>query len=261
MFKFRSIQIAISTIGALCLVATSAILVIASVFDSHTTQKMVSQEVEEQVTTITLDNLQNLAGRYAKEVGLSFDLAFNSARALSMSFSAALMSAGEVGEVEISRNYINTLLLHNLKQNEGFNGTYSCWEPDALDGNDASFQRGSLFSSYSEGSNPDTGRFTPYWTRTKDGNIEVQPLVEYDSDDSHPNGVPKGGWYQNPKQTKQESILGPLPYVVQGEQVWLATMSVPIIADDSFLGVVGADYNLDFVQQIAQQVDTQLLPL
>lgn len=258
MFKFRSIQTSISIIGALCLVTTSTILVISSVIGSHSTQKMVSRQVEEQVTNITLDNLQNLAGRYAKEVGLSFDLAFNSARALSMSFSAALMSSGEVGEVEISRNYVNTLLLHNLKQNEGFNGTYSCWEHDALDGNDNSFKNGSLFSAYSEGSNPDTGRFTPYWTRNQDGNIEVQPLVEYDSEDAHPNGVAKGGWYQVPRNTMQESILGPLPYVVQGEQVWLATMSVPIVADDSFLGVVGADYNLDFVQQIAQQVDAQL---
>ncbi|WP_230370354.1 hypothetical protein [Paludibacterium denitrificans] len=45
------------------------------------------------------------------------------------------------------------------------------------------------------GNNPQTGRFTPYWTRSESGAIAVQPLVEYDSDALHPNGVPKGGWY------------------------------------------------------------------
>ncbi|GAB2192005.1 methyl-accepting chemotaxis protein [Sessilibacter sp. MAH1] len=256
--KFHSIQVTIAVIGALCLVATSATLVTSGVITSKSTQKLVSDQVEEQVNSITLQNLQNLSGRYAKEVGSSFDLAFDAARSMAISFSSALSSEGEVGSINLSRDYVNDVLLNNLIFNDGFNGTYSCWEPNALDGNDNQFKLGSLFQTTSEGNNPESGRFTPYWTRSKDGNIGVQPLVEYDSEENHPNGVPKGGWYQGPKANRLESILGPLPYVVQGEQVWLATMSVPIVIDDRFLGVVGADYNLDFVQRIAEEVDAKL---
>jgi len=83
-------------------------------------------------------------------------------------------------------------------------------------------------------------------------------LVEYDTQDKHPNGVLKGGWYIGPRETLKESVLGPLPYVVQGRQVWLATLSVPIIADGRFLGVAGTDYDLDFVQRISQEVSAKL---
>ena len=58
-----------------------------------------------------------------------------------------------------------------------------------------------------------TGRFTPYWTRDDKGNIAIQPLVEYDTYDKHPNGVLKGGWYITPREQNKESVLGPLPYI------------------------------------------------
>ena len=35
-------------------------------------------------------------------------------------------------------------------------------------------------------------------------------------------------------------------------------MSVPIHVNGKFYGVAGADYNLDFVQQIAKKVDAEL---
>lgn len=99
---------------------------------------------------------------------------------------------------------------------------------------------------------------TPYWTRAADGTIAVQPLVEYDTLDKHPNGVLKGGWYIGPKETQRESVLAPLPYIVQGKQVWLATLSVPIVVDGRFLGVAGTDYNLDFVQKVSEEVSGKL---
>jgi len=61
-----------------------------------------------------------------------------------------------------------------------------------------------------------------------------------------------------PREKNLESVLGPLPYIVQGKQVWLVTMSVPIMANGKFYGVAGADYNLDFVQDIAVAVDKSL---
>jgi hypothetical protein len=171
-----------------------------------------------------------------------------------------------------------------LKRNPDFNGTYSAWEPNALDGADESFANRRAFGpryqppfitpfgcrsrlSYSTSGwtairpsagaeaqpgfqrhlqrlgaeRPRRGRRelrqparrrrglpgavgaveirvalqhpeqevvedgahlrrlrSPYWTRTADGRIAVQPLVEYDSRDLHPNGVMKGGWYLGP---------------------------------------------------------------
>ena len=103
-----------------------------------------------------------------------------------------------------------------------------------------------------------TGRALPYWTRDSAGKIALQPLVEYDSRDTHPNGLMKGGWFIGPEETGKESMLAPLPYIVQGKSVYLATMSVPIIVGGKFLGVAGADFDLAFVQKLAELVDTKI---
>ncbi|MDB5655747.1 MAG: methyl-accepting chemotaxis sensory transducer, partial [Tardiphaga sp.] len=50
----------------------------------------------------------------------------------------------------------------------------------------------------------------------------------------------------------------PLPYIVQGKQVFLATMSVPFVIGGKFRGVAGADFNLDFVQRLATQINGSL---
>ncbi len=64
----------------------------------------------------------------------------------------------------------------------------------------------------------------------------------------------KGGWYIGPQSGTGESILDPLPYIVQGKKVFLATMSVPITVDGHFAGVAGADFDLAFVQKLAEEV-------
>jgi len=104
-----------------------------------------------------------------------------------------------------------------------------------------------------------TGRFLPYWTRAADGTIAIQPLVEYDSHATHANGLVKGAWYINPSTTGKENILWSAAfYIVQGKKVFLATMSVPVMIDGKFHGLAGADYNLDFLQKLAEQMDRTL---
>jgi methyl-accepting chemotaxis protein len=251
--KLKSIQLKIALIGAACLLLTAVLLVAYSMYSFSSTQNLVFDRVSAQTTSTTLENLQNMGGHYAGEIQEKFDLALDTARTMADTFVVALEARDSGNEgLNLGRQQVNEILFRVLKNNPEFNGTYACWEPDALDGEDA-FSR-----SLGAGTNISTGRFTPYWTRTRDGEINVQALVEYDSVEKHPNGVPKGGWYQGPKSDGRESVVGPLPYVVQGRQVWLATMSVPIIVNGEFRGVVGADYDLDFVQAIAEQVDQAL---
>ena len=145
------------------------------------------------------------------------------------------------------------MLSEALKSNPDLNGTYSCWEPNAFDNQDGQNINGK------DGNNDQTGRFTPYWIRDNN-QINVQSLVEYDSTAAHPNGIIKGAWYQNPQKNRRQTVTAPLPYVVQGKNVWLATLSVPVVANDRFLGVTGADYNLDFVQKISEQVANAIYP-
>ncbi|RNE88846.1 methyl-accepting chemotaxis protein [Marichromatium sp. AB31] len=244
----KSIQQKIALIGGLCLLATAGILVGYGVYSSHSTQSLVSERVESQAEAAALEELEILAGKYAGDIRAKFDTALDTARTMANVFAVAQSGA----DLDLERSHVNAILLKVLEENPEFNGTYSCWEPNTIDGRDAAF-RGT-----GDGNNDQTGRFTPYWTRDPSGKIDVQALVEYDSEERHPNGVMKGGWYINPKRTGRESILAPLPYVVQGKQVWLATLSVPIMVNGRFQGVAGTDYDLDFVQRISRQISQNI---
>lgn len=245
----RSIQGRIALVAGVCLFGSALLLVGYSLMSGKNTQNLVTSRVDELVSKDTADSLKHLAWAHAGVIQSKFDLALDSARTMAHTLEVSRDSASGL---DLGRGQINAVLRSVLEKNPEFNGTYSCWEPDALDGRDADFRTGE------NGNNAQTGRFTPYWNRGADGRIAVQPLVEYDTMDKHPNGVLKGGWYIGPRENHQESVLDPFPYIVQGKQVWLTTLSVPIMADGKFLGVVGTDYNLDFVQKLAEKADQEL---
>lgn len=247
--KFNSLQTRICFTAGLCLFISCASLVLYGLYSSNANQAYVGAEVSTLIESATIREVQNLAESRANAIQAKLQNALDSARTMANTLGA---SKSAQSPLSLGREQINTMLLSVLKDNPDFNGTYSCWEPDALDGQDQAFRINE------GGNNPLTGRFTPYWTRSSDGHIAVQPLVEYDSDARHPNGVLKGGWYSGPRDTQKESVLDPLPYVVQGKNVWLTTLSVPIIANGKFYGVVGADFDISFIQKLSEQMSADL---
>lgn len=247
--KLKSLQARICITAGLCLFVSSASLVAYGVLTSRTNEQYVSHEVAVLIEKSTLREIQNLAESRANAIQAKLQDALEAARTMASTFAASKASQSTL---ILGREQINSVLLNVLKDNPEFNGTYSCWEPDALDGKDISSR------DHQDGSNPSTGRFTPYWTRSSDGRVAVQPLVEYDSEDNHPNGVPKGGWYNGPRSTLKESVLDPIPYIVQGKKVWLTTLSVPILSNGKFYGVVGADFDIAFIQKMSEQMSADL---
>ncbi|WP_421535271.1 methyl-accepting chemotaxis protein [Pseudomonas marginalis] len=247
--KFNSLQTRICFTAGLCLFISCASLVLYGLYSSNANQAYVGAEVSTLIESATIREVQNLAEARANAIQAKLQNALDSARTMANTLGA---SKSAQSPLSLGREQINAMLLSVLKDNPDFNGTYSCWEPDALGGQDQAFRINE------GGNNPLTGRFTPYWTRSSDGHIAVQPLVEYDSDARHPNGVLKGGWYSGPRDTQKESVLDPLPYVVQGKNVWLTTLSVPIIANGKFYGVVGADFDISFIQKLSEQMSADL---
>ncbi|ROM76451.1 chemotaxis protein [Pseudomonas brassicacearum] len=247
--KFKSLQARICVTAGVCLFISSISLVVYGLFSARSNEQYVSNEVTTLIEKSTIREIQNLAGSRANAIQAKLQNALDAARTMANTFAASKASQSPL---VLGRDQVNSILLSVLKDNPEFNGTYSCWEPDALDGQDLAFR------NERDGNNPLTGRFTPYWTRSADGHVAVQPLVEYDSADRHPNGVPKGGWYTGPRDTLKESVLDPIPYVVQGKNVWLTTLSVPIVSDGKFRGVVGADFDIAFIQKLSEQMSADL---
>ncbi len=251
--RIRSIQLKIALLAGVCVVAASGALVGYSIKSAANSKAFVGKHVDALTEDSTKNHLKTLALAQAALIKSPLDMAFDSARNMARMFEISAPNDNEATTpVGKRRTEFNAILLNVLKDNPRFNGTYSAWEPNALDGQDQ------LFRDKQDVGSDATGRFLPYWTRSADGKLAVQPLVEYDSADLHPNGVVKGGWYLGPKSGTGESILDPLPYIVQGKNVYLATMSVPITIGGKFAGVAGADFDLNFVQKLAEDVKASI---
>ncbi|WNJ95277.1 methyl-accepting chemotaxis protein [Vibrio ruber] len=248
----KSIQTKIALAAGICLFITSGILVGYGIYSTSATQQLVSKQVSTIVKTITINKLEATASDYAQSISRRLEKGLNAARTLAEAASASKSYEESNRTTLLNRQSFNDMLLGILKNNPDLNGSYSCWAPNAFDNQDY------LNANGLNGNNEETGRYTPYWTRDQSGKIDVQPLVEYDSTEAHPNGVIKGAWYQVPEKTLRETVTAPLPYIVQGKNVWLATLSAPVIVNGEFKGVVGTDYNLDFVQQLSEQISSKL---
>ncbi|MDR3463141.1 MAG: methyl-accepting chemotaxis protein [Beijerinckiaceae bacterium] len=251
--KLRSIQSKIAILSGLCVFGATGGLVIFGMVSSHSTKSYVAEHVADLSDRKTQESLQTLASTQAGIIRSELNAAFDSARDMAHAFEI-VAGSGDKGATPAAarRAQLNGILLDVLKDNPTFNGTYSAWEPNALDQQDAEFRNNKDIGSDA------TGRFLPYWTRDAAGHVAIQPLVEYDSHELHSNGVMKGGWYIGPQNGGGESILDPLPYIVQGKNVFLATMSVPIMIDGKFSGVAGADFDLSFVQRLAEHVKASI---
>ncbi|MFC0240675.1 methyl-accepting chemotaxis protein [Rhodopseudomonas telluris] len=250
--SIRKLQIKIALIAGLCLAGASLVLIVLSVLFAQNSHRYVSTEVMRLVDSQTKELLLNRGAAEANAIKAELDVGLDSARNMAHAFEVLADDKNGGTPIAERRVQLNAILRNTLEQNPSFNGTYSAWLPNALDGDDANFKSRREFGS------DQTGRFLPYWTRGVGGSIAVQPLVEYDSKEQHPNGLVKGAWFINPQTKGKENILGPLPYIVQGKAVFLATLSVPIKVGGRFVGVAGADYNLDFVQKLAKQINGSL---
>ncbi|MCB0116886.1 MAG: HAMP domain-containing protein, partial [Caldilineaceae bacterium] len=117
-------------------------------------------------------------------------------------------------------------------------GVYTLWEPNAFDGEDAAFVN-------AEG-HDETGRFIPYWARGENGTVQLEALIDYEVDGA-------GDYYLCPKQTLESCIIEPFFYPVQGEDVLLTSLTIPLMFDGEFVGMAGVDLRLDFLQALTDQ--------
>jgi methyl-accepting chemotaxis protein len=140
----------------------------------------------------------------------------------------------------LTREQVNSMLRRVLVENPDFVGVYTLWEPDAFDGKDEFF--------VDRVGHDETGRFIPYWTRDADGNIAVEPLLDYEVEGA-------GEYYLCSKRSHQECLIDPLIYPVQGEDVLMTSLVVPIMVDDVFYGIAGIDVRLDELQKLTDAFD------
>jgi methyl-accepting chemotaxis protein len=246
--QIKSIQVKICLVAGAFLAASALALVGYGLSATQGSQRFVSQSVSTLVDQQAKDSLLSLSGQQASIIQSALQVNLDTARTLARSFETLKIESAGASRGADLRTIINRMLLQVLEDNTAFLGAYTAWEPNAVDPNDR------LYAGRTADGYDDSGRLIAYWNRDTNGKIARQALVDYENAEPNPNGVRKGGWYLGPRETLKESVLDPLPYIIQGKQDWLATISVPIVVNGKFLGVAGTDLRLGFLQDLAKKV-------
>ncbi len=223
-FGRNSIQFKIVLWVGLCIVVMAGIII---GYSAITSRQEAVQAAEEYTVA--------LAQKEAEVIKSELNVAMDSARAM-----ADALASVAAGENQLTRDQVNGMLKQILAENPQFLGVYTLWEPDKFDGKDAEFAN--------TNGHDETGRLIPYWARTASGEIVMEPLVDYETE-----GI--GDWYLCPKNTKQECIQDPFLYPIQGVDVLMTSLTVPVMADGEFFGIVGVDLGLEFLQEVADSIN------
>ncbi len=133
MVMMKSIQGRIAMVAGACLLGSAVALVGYGVVSAKSTQNLVAGRVGELVQKDNAESLKNLAWGHAGVIQAKFDLALDAARTMAHTFELAKDGSNSLN---LGRNQINAILKSVLDKNPEFNGTYSNWEPNTLDGRD-----------------------------------------------------------------------------------------------------------------------------
>ena len=213
----------------LCMFITLGIVV---AYTSITTRGIALDSAKQSVSSMARED--------ANEIALVIGGALDTARTL-----ANALSTVKSARAGLTRETVDSMLRAILERNSDFVATYTGWEPNAFDGQDAKFVN-------SPGSDS-SGRYIPYWCRNKEGNLVVEPLVGYEDTTRDETGARKGDYYLLPRETKRECIIEPYIYPVQGKPTLMTTLVTPIMAGGTHYGMTAVDMALDFLQSLVDK--------
>jgi methyl-accepting chemotaxis protein len=138
----------------------------------------------------------------------------------------------------VDRAVLDATLRSLLEKNPNVLGTWTGWEPNALDGRDSEFVGQTGYDA--------TGRFMPYWNRAG-GKFVRDVLLDY----TKPGA---GDYYIQPFSQKRAVAIEPYLYPIDGKDVLITTFSLPIVVDGNTFGVAGIDINLESLNASMQKI-------
>ncbi|NRX21955.1 methionine-rich copper-binding protein CopC [Clostridium beijerinckii] len=126
-----------------------------------------------------------------------------------------------------------------LKTDPEIFGVTVAFEANAFDGRDDYYKGRKEFA--------EDGKFIPYASRNGDQTV-VLPAYDDQTDMT---------WYNKPKELKGTYITEPTVYTVNGQDISMVSLAMPILDDSGkFLGVISIDYKLDTLEKLVLEKNT-----
>ncbi len=180
---------------------------------------------------LALQYAEQLAHNHAGNVKAKLDSSLGVARGLAQAL------GGMRADGKVDRAQADAILKTVLRDNPALLATWTAWEPDAFDGQDAKYVN-------TPGTDA-SGRYVPYWNRGA-GQIALEPLADYDKPGP-------GDYYLLALRSGNDTVIEPYLYKVGNKEMLITSLVAPIKIGGKTVGVAGIDIALsDFQQEIGQ---------
>lgn len=190
-----------------------------------------------QISVSSQGQAKEIATLNSSYYGYQVETKFNSLRIIGQELSNQLEAMSSEGKV--SREVAIVAMKNTLKSNNNIFGVTIVYEPNMLDGNDTTYVGKEGHSK--------TGQFMPYVTRMDNGfSVDIGIYDNYTEEQMK--------WYNAPRDTGKPFLTEPTTYEVQGKDVTMASVVVPIMRDNKFIGVVSIDTELNYLQGEIEKV-------
>ncbi len=208
----------------------------------------IAQEVKQALNEEIKIKLNAQASQYGERIA-GF---INEAYRVPYSFVALL---NDTGPNDINRDLAKKAVSDTLKHNKQLSSFYAQFEANGFD----SFDEQHLNSMHSV---KGAGSFEVYFVREANGAI-VQSEIE-DANDKYDTtlnefGVRAAEWFLCAKENRKPCLMEPYLYEISpGNKELMTSLTVPVIREGRFVGLVGADLNLPIFQRFIGELSKQL---
>ncbi|MCI0914047.1 methyl-accepting chemotaxis protein [Pseudomonas putida] len=237
-----SIQWKITLLAGLCLLAIVALLVATSLTQAQRSAALVSQANSEMLDHSARLRLQAQGETQTLRIQRYFMDAYQYANGFARLVQVLKAHGASDLRAELTRQARTA-----LAGNPDVIGLYVVFQPNGLDHQDSQF-----VAQDAVGSN-DSGRFSLYWSQPSPGTLEQEAMPEAMLADSTigANGVAQNRWLTCPLDTAKACVVEPYLDEVNGRQVLMTSIALPLLEGGKVVGVVGLDIGLDNLQQLS----------
>lgn len=233
---FSTLILLIVTIISLLIVSSVSIDKTATSLSTYLKPKIKESSLMPMIIATDAETARNEAffGQVVNDVNrLSSDIAF-----LRLQFRALSLPAEDV------RHVVNMYLRNAIENNHSAVGVYAAFLPNALDGVDEANK-----GAYDLATN-EVGRFAVYWAFNKQGKAVEKVMSEEIINDTSPNstGQALNSWFACPINQQKKCLLEPYIDNVNGKNILMTSITMPIKFGNQIVGVVGIDIALSDIQ-------------
>ena len=245
--KFRSIQFSIAALAGACLFVAVGCMTLYALIAFERNQSLVHERSEQMLEQRVRDQLVATANAEALRIRQQLEQPFAVNEQLALLNRQIADVRDGLPQIMISREEMLRYVEQILADQPDLLAAYVAWEPGEFDGLDHFYENTGLPGHDQQ------GQFMPYWFREADGSLKLELLDDMRDETLTETGVRVGEYYFCPRDTQAPCVIDPAPYELGDTTVMLSSFTAPIMLNDTFLGIVGSDLSLAFLQSMLEE--------